>query len=170
MTSPLWTSYNDGTFTDGIASSSSIAAKVLSSCGISASGFDVGGALKHVDIKHMDALTAIKASLFESLATSSALYEIATDSKGDIVCKEIGSGGGGGSTDVYYSVQSSSYSTAVASVMVTGQDPLPERKLRSFTDVLNSNFHKRIWDSSVINSGCTMPGYKQYAIITYSII
>ena len=162
----LWDFYGQGSFRNKVSNNTGIAKAVLDACGIpQGSHKSDGGALSGVDIKRMDALAAIKASLFEELKNGS-LYELTTNNTGDAVIITVGEAGS--LSDVYYTMQTYSYFNKAVAVMVTGRTPLPERKIGGYTELLSSMFNVMYWEADVIQSACAMRDFKRFATITYN--
>lgn len=162
----LWEDYGKGSFRNHAGVTTGIAANVLSACGIPQETHDdEGGKLQGVDIKRMDAMAAIKASLFERIVDNKLLELIVTpDGKAKII--EIGANAGLPGT-VYYTTQSYNYKNEAVSVMVTGGAPLPERKMGGFKELLHSTFHVKYWTADIIQGSCAMKSLKRFVTITY---
>ncbi len=71
----------------------SVAMDVLTKFGMPVkTGVTAGGPLANVDIKHMDALTAIKVSILETFASTKErnMTEVAVDADGYVCCYGVG--------------------------------------------------------------------------------
>jgi hypothetical protein len=162
----LWDDYGKGSFRNKVGTTKGIAADVLSVCGIpQAMHDDPGGTLPGVDIKRMDAMSAIKASLFERVVDNK-LLELIVDKDGNAVIKEVGADSSKVS-DLYYTTQAYAYKNDNVAVMVTGGVPLPERRIGQFTELLSSEFDVMYWAADIVNSACAMQSLKRYVTITY---
>lgn len=162
-----WESYGKGSFRNKKGSYSGVAAQVLTACGIpqGAHAGSGGGSLSGVDIKRMDAMAAIKASLFESIIGGS-LLELIVDHTGVAKIVEVGAGSASLS-DVYYTIQSYSFRNNSSAVMVTGGTPLPERSVGGYIELLSTSFNVKYWQADVIMSACAMANLKRFVTITY---
>ena len=152
---------------DDQTSGGSLASVVLSSFGISVEGSG-GGMLRGIDIKRMDAMQVVQASLFESLSSDSGkLYELASNKNGAIEIVTVGAGAAGLS-DIIYETIGFQYINEVGGVMVTGGAPPSKRYFGSWEHILTSRYNARIWsDAHYLSSSCTMPEMKKYCTITY---
>ena len=145
----------------------SLAVDVLNHFGIETRG-TVGGTLMDIDIKNMDALAVIKLSLLEASADSGKYYEFIMSSDGYVEFKEIGNYSGSIS-DVYYSMQTSSYVEECVGVMVTGKKPLPERKVLNWKPIWGDlPASERIYDTSDMMTNCNMDNFSAHATIVYN--
>ncbi len=147
------------------SNTSSVAVDVLTKFGLTVRG-SAGGNLSDVDIKHMDALTAVKVSLLEDLAGSgsSKLKEVAVDTSGIAYFYQVG-GSSGGVTDVYHTIQSAQHTEKVVGALVTGKDPLPVRKLRGWTDILAGS--SEIFSVQDMTDNCNAENFARYATTIY---
>jgi len=105
----FWAAYGDSSALVEIeceGPGGSLAAHVLSTYNIPAAASNIGGNLKDLDIKHMDALAVINLSLLEEMADGGGgMYEPIVNADGDVEFVEIGAGSANLS-DIYYQVQS----------------------------------------------------------------
>lgn len=159
-----YSSYWDNKVEEDKSPSGSLAIDVLNTYGIPVDLTEVkGGVLSGIDIKSMDAINVIKASLLEQTAKDGKLYDLIITGEGEARIIEVGEGKG--PTDIYYSLPTHSYKTDVAGVVVSGGKPLPKRGLAEPFDLLTNAV---IWDTSSMYPGaCKVNGLKQYCTITY---
>jgi hypothetical protein len=107
----------------------SLAKRVVESFGLDCKG-TLGGPLATVDLKRMDALKAINASLLESFARgeTSSFVETVVDEDGLIDFKTVGSYTGLEDVDIYHTIQTQVYTNICRGVMVHGGKPTPRRR------------------------------------------
>ena len=130
------------------------------------SGYD-GGPLTSIDIKRMDAMTLINQSLMEEFSAG-YIVEPIVDEEGYVEFVQIGSPGGGIS-DVYYTVQTHTYSDTAKGVMITGGRPLPLRRAVEFKPIWGEgeNNSARTWIFQDMLANCNLAGFTRYATITF---
>jgi len=157
----FWASLGSGRFVDTGGATRSVAEDVLRTFGLEYTGTG-GGPLSGIDIKHLDALTAIRLSLLEDLAYSGRHKELVVDGDGTVKIKDVGSGSG--VSDIYYSMQSYDYITRRAGVMVTGAKPLPSRRMGQWLNVLQGAIG---FDATNMVSNCLRDNFSQYYVIVY---
>ena len=163
----FWPGFGDGAFNYVAPASESVAVDVLRQFGLPYSG-QGGGPLQHVDIKHMDARTAINLSLLDELGQHGTYKELSVDANGYLKFHTIGTGQS--VSNVYYTIQSQDYVTRKSGVMVTGGKPLPERKVIKPTSILSSNspFNPiHFADAKYMASNCLRPYFSNYHVIVY---
>jgi hypothetical protein len=105
-----------------------VATAVLEAYGLEYEPFGFAyGTLKDMDIKRMDAMTAIRYSLMEESFAGSydRFIEMITTAEGKVKFVEVG-GDTSNIDDVYYSIQTGQYVDRPRGVMVTGGKPVPE--------------------------------------------
>jgi hypothetical protein len=159
---------NFGGFSIGEATSdgTSLATRVLDSFNIPHSGNVFGGNLSGIDIKRMDAMQVIQASLFEELVNG-RLCELVSNDDGGVEIITVGEDVAN-ITDVYYEADSFSYKSEVGGVMVTGGAPPSKRSMGSWESILTSKYNAKVWDDAhYLSSACTMPEMRKYCTITY---
>jgi len=160
--SNIWTNFGTGDFSGGSGSTNSVAVDVLDKFGVPI-GDRGGGGLPNVDIKHMDALTAIRLSLLDELGYRGTYRDIRVNSNGRVDLARVGSGRG--ATNIYYSLQSQDYLTRKSGVLVTGGKPLPSRSLGNAYDILAN---AEGWSAArFMVSNCMRPYFSQYYVLTY---
>lgn len=144
----------------------SLALDVLSTLNIETNGYG-GGSLKGIDIKNMDALSVIQASLFEGLKDGD-LYEIINNEEGQLEIIKIGDRTAS-LDNIYYTTQSFSYrQNDKVGVMVTGGAPAPERRIGTSKELLSAENNAKVWsDFHYLVSNCIMPNMKKTCTITY---
>jgi hypothetical protein len=143
----------------------SVASAAVKSAGIQVDGYSsVGGDLGGLDIKRMDVKTAVSMSLMHHYIMTGDLYELVANSTGGVTFVKVGSSGGSMGTQ-YYNVQTTSFSTPLTDVMVTGGKPLPEIKFGDWYDVLKD---KEVFDQSKMLGNCRKEGWTNYANIVYT--
>lgn len=157
-------SESDG-FEEDAPETESIATRVLDTYGIPYSG-DAGGPLDKVDMKMMDAISAIKASLLEHWAITGRHMEMVVNPSGEVEFIEVDNVSGDIS-DRYYSIQGVSYKTDVSGVMVQGGDPLPRRETRDWTNLNSTEQGAHIHDVSDLYDNCTVRDLRRHAAISY---
>lgn len=165
----FWESFGKGNLVniecDG---SGSVAARVLDAFGVPHSGQGIGGELKSLDIKHMDALEAIKLSLLEASAESNEIYEVMVDhSSGDVVFKVVGKGTGLNLKDSYYEIQTGTYQDDCAGVLITGGKPIDERLPPEWKAIWTVGAYA-IYDTHIMVSSCANDTFKQQATIIFN--
>jgi len=130
----------------------------------------IGGQLLDIDIKHMDAIALIKLSLLEVSAGLIAPYEIFIDyDNNELDFRQIG-GESGRVTNIYHTIQSSSYVEKCSGVMVTGRDPLPYRKTEGITwkPIWGDDPTKiHVYDTTDMISNCNRDQFQQQATIAF---
>ena len=144
----------------------SVAMDVLTKFGMPVkTGVTAGGPLANVDIKHMDALTAIKVSILETFASTKErnMTEVAVNADGYVYFYGVGASSAK-LTDQYHSIQSGTVKEKIAGVLITGQDPLPQRRMKAWTDILNGGESFSVED---MTDNCNAANFGRYATIMY---
>lgn len=175
-----WPNFGVAKYTDIVdCTGGSIADRVLAQYIPGYSSKGIGGPLKNLDIKHMDALTTIKLSLLDgAAAVNGTLYELIVDEGGEIDFIEVGKGSPG-TLNIYYTIQTQSWIDDVVGVLVTGGKPLPIRKeigSRSTATTVKwtpiwgdgENSSKVVYNTQEMTSNCLTPYFDQYATIVYN--
>jgi len=161
----FWKDFGIGEFKEVPAATESVAESVLKAFDVEYTG-QGGGPLSHVDIKRLDALTAIRLSLLEELALTGEYKELIINNEGKAEFIRVGEEGRG-VTDLYYTIQSQDYVTRKSGVLVTGGKPLPKRYMGETSDILEVCNAVRFYDANYMVSNCMRPYFKSYHIITY---
>ena len=145
---------------------SSVAVAVLDEFDISYTGSG-GGSLKNVDLKRVDAMSAIKASLLESMSESSGSFEeIIVNSSGAVEFITVGLNSA--NLNPYYTVESSKSTPKNVGVMVTGGKPKTVRIMSDWVDLIGENVDGCYkWDATNLSSQCLDPGFRTSVVITY---
>lgn len=166
----FWPDFNNGDFSRTYSYAGSVADKVLDTFNIPRAG-SAGGSLKNIDIKNMDAMTVLKASLLEDTVSTGYLIEPIVNSDGEVVYKSIGRGGGSLSNR-YYSLQTQRYVADKSGVLVTGGKPLPQRIMGDVTELLSDEMGATYFDDNNIynemHSNCSKEEFKKHALIIYN--
>lgn len=148
---------------------SSIAADVLATYDIPCGSTDIGGSLKNIDIKRMDARTALNWSLLEYSASNggsnAGFYEPVVKDDGRVYFEQVGYENGNIS-DVYYEVQTASFVDLPPAVMVTGGRPLPQRKPLEWKPIWGEN-PANIYSMRDIFENCHKKAFNRYATIVF---
>lgn len=155
----------------------SLAKRVVESFDIGCKG-DLGGPLANVDIKRMDALKVINASLLESFATgrTSSFVEAIVDDDGDIDFKVVGSYTGLEDVDIYHTIQTQVYTNICRGVMIHGGKPISRRRTSSdnppaeWLEVWGPNpDDKEIYTTAErMANNCLVDNFNQYATIVFN--
>lgn len=145
----------------------SLAADVLSTYGISCSS-NIGGSLRNLDIKRMDAIQVIKLSLLEASANDGQIYEPIMSSEGIVDFVAIGGESGLSGGDIYYEIQTGSYKESCGGVMITGAMPLAERKEVEWKPIWQGG-SKEVYDTTLlVNEHCLTDAFSQQATIVFN--
>lgn len=153
-------------FTDSCATGS-VADEVLSKYIDGYANQGIGGPLKNLDIKRMDAFTAIKLSLLDYASVAGqGLYELIVDENGDIDFVKVGSTSGLSGVTLYYTIQTKSFVDKLAHIMVTGGKPIATRKALEWKPIWGDS--KILYDTQAMSSNCLQEEFKQYATIVYN--
>lgn len=144
----------------------SLAQRVLSYYNIPCSD-STGGSLPDIDIKQMDAMQVLKLSLLEESANSGEIYEPVMAADGSVEFKAVGNYSGN-ITDVYYSLQGSTFVDRCTGVMVSGKTPLAYRKPIVWEPIWK-NSPQLIYDVGLmLNNECIRDGFNQWCTIVYN--
>jgi hypothetical protein len=144
---------------------SSVVSSVFESFGIPFSGI-VDSSLPGVDIKRMDAMQVINLCLLEHLSKSGNLCELVVDETGQVTVINVGSVGGS-MTDVYYSMDGESYIEKPSGVIVRGTKPVPKWKPLEWVPIWGDGSKKKIHDTTVMITNCSISNFNTHAIITF---
>lgn len=146
---------------------SNVAAAVLSSCGVdtTADTTSVGGSLAGVDLKNVDAASALKMSLMEEYADSGIWYDPVVLPNGKLSLIDVGSEVSNINDFIYFSIDNSDLMPGPdISVEIHGKKSEPERSVGTYQNLL---LNAKLWDTSAMMTGCTLAHTKQYATITF---
>ena len=138
-------------------------------CGIEHSiSNDAGGKLSGIDIKNLDATSALKMSLMEAFAKGgNFLLEPVVDANGMVNLVEVGKESAN-ITDIYHRIRTSNYITYENVVKITGQKPRPVRRVGNYITLTDSEeYDALIWDTSYMATGCQLKNIKKHATITF---
>lgn len=145
----------------------SLAAAVLSTYGIPCNS-QLGGSLKNLDVKRMDAIQTIKLSLLEASANDGQIYEPVVNPAGIVEFIAVGASGGLSGGDIYYEIQSGTYREACGGVMVIGALPLSYRKDIEWSPIWQGGA-KAVYDTSLlVNTQCVDGDFSQQATIIFN--
>lgn len=133
-----------------------------------AGGMDsIGGNLKNIDIKRMDAMSVVKMSLMEQSAIDGTIYESIVTAEGEVEFREVGANTAS-LTDIYHQMQTSTYVEKCTGVMVQGGKPLPVRKPTEWKPIWGSEpDDKQIYDTSNMHTNCLKDNFSNYAVIAF---
>lgn len=136
----------------------------------STAGFSHGN-LADMDIKRMDAMTAINMSLMEAafLGNSTHFIEPIVNEDGKVEFITIGEQTVN-ITDVYYEIQTSHYTSEPAAIMVTGGRPIPELLPIEWKPIWHGepNNEGSIYSSGSMLANCMQDKWKSYANIIFN--
>jgi len=150
-----------------------VAQQVVKAYGLpfDSSGF-TGGTLKDMDIKRMDAMTAIRYSLMEEsfVGSTDRLIEAIVTAEGNIKFVEVGGGGAASLDDIYYSVQNGHYVDSPKGVMVNGGKPAPEIRPLEWSPiwVAEGSAGAPIYAARGMLENCMQNDWKSYATIVFN--
>jgi len=145
---------------------SNLAQAVLDTYGIECATPSIGGDLKDLDIKRMDARTVINMSLIHYSATKGdGFYELMATSDGKAEFVKIG-GRSGRIEDIYYTIQMGHYVESPTAVMVTGGRPLVKRKELEWKPIWGLN-PTRIYSMKDMLNNCHKESFSRYATIVF---
>lgn len=127
-----------------------------------------GEAVTNIDIKRMDARTAINWSLLEASARDdNSLYEPIVNGNGQVEIIQVGEGSPGFSTsDIYYEVSTGTYTESPTAVMVTGGRPVPERQPLVWRPIWGEGAAS-IYTMKDIFDNCHKAAFSRYATIVF---
>lgn len=172
----LWENYGnvdllplDTAVTCQYSKTGNLAYDVLQSFGIECSTPGVGGELKDVDIKRMDARTLINLSLIEySALEGSYFYEAIADEDGGVEFVGIGDPAGDSSFsgDIYYETQTGNFKDEAVAVMVIGGVPPAKRKPLTWKPIWGLN-PARIYSMKDMFLNCHAENFSRYATIAF---
>ena len=121
-----------------------------------------GGKLVNVDLKRVDPLSVIKASLLEDYVDSDRLHEFYVNSDGVVEFYYVGKNRS--SFTPYYTIESRHYTDSRVSVMVTGAKKRQERVLNEWIPLLEN---ATVFDTESLNSDCLISNFSTHAVIVY---
>jgi len=132
------------------------------------SGGVIGGKLQNVNLKRVNPMDAIKASLLELMSEDEAPTEFCVDENGRVITYKVGEGSFS-ALNIYYTISSVGYTPKRVGVMVTGGKPKIKRIVFPWENVIGKNRENyTIWDATHMNSNCIAPGFTTTSIITYN--
>lgn len=148
--------------------SSDLISEILTLYGLQGdSTTSLGGPLKNIDIKRMDALTVINLSLLEGSAKGKTILEWIVNEEGQFEIIEIGHSDG--SLDpVYYELQSGTYKEPCVGVMITGAKPLIKPKDLVWKYIWGDDEGKTVHHTTEMVTNCAMEDFSTNAIIVYN--
>lgn len=126
---------------------------------------DLGGLLKNLDIKQMDALTVINLSLVDGSSKKNKILEWTVNEEGQFEIIEIGHNDGS-LEPVYYELQSGTYKEPCVGVMITGGKPVITPKTLIWKYIWGDS--KQVHDTSQIVTNCAMEDFSTNALIVYN--
>ena len=128
-----------------------------------------GGFLEGIDLKHMDAISALKMSLLEefSIGSSSYLLEPIVNADGYVEFVAIGKKAADFASKIYYEIPSKSFVNKDTHVMITGRTPIPTRNLSSWKNILSTTNGYKLWDTQLMYSNCNINNFRQHSTITF---
>jgi len=149
--------------------SGSLAIDVLRYYNIPVSASNVGGELKNLDIKHMDALQIVKLSLLEESSSTGSVYEAMVNEYGEVEFNAVGEYSGNVS-DQYYTIQTMSYVEECLGVIVRGSKPLINRLPIEWKLIWGEGdaSSKEVYSTTVMSNNCLKENYSQYATIVFN--
>jgi hypothetical protein len=172
--SSFWSEFCDTTRYVDVAcefsTEGSLATKVLTSFGIPCTS-TIGGTLDNIDIKQMDAIQVLKMSLLEASAISdpAVIYEPVMGSDGVVDFKAVGRGATNSFIDeVYYDIQTGTYTEACTGVMIIGGKPLTVRKSLNWLPIWGTEGQYEIYETGYMFNSCAKGDFNQYATIIYN--
>ena len=128
---------------------------------------NLGGSLKNLDIKHMDALTVINLSLLEGSSAVGNILEWIVNEEGQFEIIEIGHNDGN-LTPVYYELQSGTYKEPCVGVMITGAKPLINPKDLLWKYIWGDQLDKHVYHTTDVVTNCAKEDFSTNAIIVYN--
>jgi hypothetical protein len=162
----FWPLFGDSSiFTEFDCDNDPVAPDVLDTFGIPYNGV-VGGDLGALDIKHMDAIQAIKLSLMEASANNKEIYEPYCNADGEVEFVAIGQANGMQKADIYYEMQTGTYVEECSGVLITGGKPIVSRLEPEWSSIWGDGY-KEIFDSGFISTSCLSRKFSQYATIVF---
>lgn len=148
-------------------STNPVAEEVLDTYNIEYNDFSggAGGELAGLDIKRMDALTAVNWSLIERGAKAGGFVEPIMSPDGIVEFRKIGSYSANIS-DVYYEISTGSFVDSPKAVLVTGGKPLPTVRPMSWYPIWGTN-QVRVYHYQDMEQNCNQDEYFRYATIVF---
>jgi len=143
-----------------------VATQVLDTFGIPHNNFQ-SGAITNLDIKHMDAMQVIKLALAEYSADNGGIWEPAVDEEGEVYAFNVGSFNGLPSYKIYNTIQTFSYITKKAGVMITAAKAPTIRKPIEWKNMLAETAFE-IFNTSWMSNGCNTEAYSRHYTIVYN--
>jgi hypothetical protein len=169
-TGTFWDTFCQGNDPSEIICSSegNVAADVLDTFNIEFTGGVSGGSLLGMDIKSMDAFTALKMSLLESSLGNDTLYEPITNPEGIVEFVKIGDDPGvpTGPDSIYYQIQSGTFQEKCSGVMVVGKRPLAKRSKAAWKPIWAGR-DPQLFDTFWMAPNCLDPKFSAYCTIVF---
>jgi len=166
----FWASFGDDSDFEEVTcdTSTNIATEVLEQCGLQYR-YAMGGPLKNMDLKRMDAMQVIHLSLLELSAQTGIIYEPVMAPDGVVDFVEVGKDVGLSGGDVYYEIQTAAYRDRCGGVMITGGKPLAKRKNTDWHPIWRGG-PKEVYDTSLLVNRCIDEGagFSQQATIVFT--
>ena len=161
----FWEKFGQAVTFENACSQEGVAGSVLDSIGINHSGV-TGGAITNLDIKSMDVMQAIKLSLAEYTADNGGMWEIAVDADGVVYMYSVGRGAGMSGGEIYSTIQTYSYVSRVAGVMITGAKPPISRKSVAWKNIFAGGVE--IFNTGWLIGGCNKSEFSKFYTIAYA--
>lgn len=169
--SSLYNDQQDNAFSSAKNRLGSVAVSTLETYGVPVSGND-GGNLAGIDLKHVDAFSAIRMSLLESASAGSStnfhLKEVMMDEYGYAKFKSIGDYSGLNSCSFYFTTQSQNFIMHETHVKVTGKKDRPMRNMGSWQNLISESNGGHTWDTSSMATSCYDTNRKRHMTITFN--
>jgi len=128
----------------------------------------IGGNLKGLDIKHMDAMAVINLSLLEELADrSGGMFEAIVNPDGEVEFVEIG-GSIASLSSIYYQVQSFTYVEECKGVLLRGGNIMPSWKELDWKLIWGNGEGKDIFHTTQMVTNCMYDDFSTHATITFN--
>lgn len=164
----FWPSFQEGDDLDRVDCSfdGGIAKDVLDTFGIPHDTSVDGGPLDGLDIKSMDAMTALKMSLLDESSRAGRIYEPVTNGEGLVEFVAIGEFDGLRNAEVYYEIQSGTFQEECTGVMVTGRRPLATRKKVEAKQIWEET-GKQVKVTPWMAPNCLSEKFSRYATIPF---
>jgi hypothetical protein len=165
----FWEGFNQGEDPDEVNCSfnEGIAKNVLDTFGIPNNVSIEGGNLDGIDIKSMDAFTALKTSLLHQSSKDEKIYEPITNADGQVEFVAIGETDGLGDTEVYYEIQTGTFQEECSGVMITGRRPMAKRKKAEWKPIWKDET-REVFNAYWMAPNCLEKKYASYATIVFT--
>lgn len=161
----------DNAFASAKGKLKSVAVGTLETYGIPVSVVD-GGNLAGIDLKHVDAASSIRMSLFESATQGGSrsfyLKEAMMDEDGYAQFESIGSYSGLRNCRFYFTTQSQNFKMYETHVKVTGKKERPMRLMGQWKNLISKSNGGHVWDTSDMATSCYDTNRKRHMTITFN--